>query len=264
MDYPLGDVQQSANTERDCINLNSSDGGNHFYDRGEIVNETQTNSTNGRGISSGEMASDNALPNRGSHIDDDIFQGVRVNEESNHHSGNSVDPEPSVHPSEEDTVNEKTLLVDSFNSRVGHLDHAGNRRSSDVETRLDIPVNSDDQRNMGMERLDKESKSKTIANQTEAEWLKSILPEKMEGSGAGYWAVKNSGAGFDVDFRVGKPKLNLSFPYVSREVFTTWKGLTNEQARRKAAIYVRGHLQDAVASGNDKARIVAGKLPNLA
>lgn len=106
--------------------------------------------------------------------------------------------------------------------------------------------------------------AKTISTKAEADWLKRCFPAVIEGE-AGRWDVRPDCAGFGVYFRVDKRQndgepINLKFPRISREMFLTLKGMSENERTNKISNYVGSHLGDAVIKGNDRARVVAGKL----
>lgn len=105
---------------------------------------------------------------------------------------------------------------------------------------------------------------KTVSTKEEADWLKAQFPRKLPGA-SGSWAVTNSGAGFTVDFRIDKRQnngepINFGFPRISREMFLTLKGMKVNECKTTVEKYVRGHLRDAIRQGDNRARIIAGKL----
>lgn len=105
---------------------------------------------------------------------------------------------------------------------------------------------------------------KRISTKAEADWLKRNFPSIIPGE-AGRWDIRLDCAGFNVYFRVDKRQnngepINLKFPRISREMFLTLKGMGDESRKQTIEKYVRGHLGNAVRSGDDRARVVAGKL----
>ena len=105
---------------------------------------------------------------------------------------------------------------------------------------------------------------KAISTKAEADWLKKQLPGLIEGE-SGRWDVRPDCAGFEVLFRVDKRQnngepINLRFPRISREMFTTLKGMSDAKRKETIEKYVRGHIGKAVRRGDDRARIIAGKL----
>lgn len=108
------------------------------------------------------------------------------------------------------------------------------------------------------------ARGKTTSTKEESGWLKSQFPRKLPGT-SGSWAVTNSGAGFTVDFRIDKRQnngepINFGFPRISREMFLTLKGMKANECRKTIEDYVRCHLGDAVRRGDDRARLIAGRL----
>lgn len=143
-----------------------------------------------------------------------------------------------------------------------------------VKSRKRAPV-SEELRSAGSVRMTEPAKTapmkgkgkargKTISTKEEADWLKSQFPRKLSGA-SGSWAVTNSGAGFTVDFRIDKRQnngepINFGFPRISREMFLTLKGMKANECKRTIEDYVRCHLGDAVRRGDDRARLIAGRL----
>ena len=235
----------------------------------EIDNETPIDSTNRQRISSSEISDNHALPNSRSYAVRDIRRGMFINEKLETTvdiDRNTVGVGSNNDNREENPINE-IPLSDFDKHRNDNLDNT-RVPDSDVKMGLDVDSDSNHRRDSGMARLHKGKKSKTISTKAEAGWLKRIFPKVIKGE-KGHFAIKNSGAGFDVYFRVDKRQtgaepINLKFPYLTRETFLTWKGLSNEQAKHAAAKYVRGYILDAIASGDNRARIVAGKLSDVA
>lgn len=162
-------------------------------------------------------------------------------------SGNPADPVRSARP------------VDTSQTGTGRND-SPNAPKLRADARVSEPVKKaklSTRKPMG-------KRAQTISTKAEADWLKRSFPTVIEGE-AGRWDVRPDCAGFGVYFRVDKRQnngepINLKFPRISRELFLTWKGMTNDERTKAAAKYVRGHLRDALEQGNDRARIVAGKL----
>lgn len=91
-------------------------------------------------------------------------------------------------------------------------------------------------------------KGKIVSTKEECDWLKRYFQPLKRKDVVGSWTVKNSGAGFDVLFRVKRSStepedINLTFPYISRAMFTTLKGLNDEQRSNIIADYVAGHIE---------------------
>lgn len=107
-------------------------------------------------------------------------------------------------------------------------------------------------------------RANTDSTPKEAKWLAKSFPAKIKGED-GRWAVVNHGAGFDVYFRVDKrtnngEPINLKFPRISREIFLTLKGMSDKQRKATIEKYVRGFIVKTIAEGDDRGRVVAGKL----
>lgn len=103
-----------------------------------------------------------------------------------------------------------------------------------------------------------------VSTKAEADWLRKQLPGLIEGE-SGRWDVRPDCAGFNVYFRVDKRQnegepINLKFPRISREMFTTLKGMNQNERSKTIEKYVRGHIGKGVRRGDDRARIIAGKL----
>ena len=113
-------------------------------------------------------------------------------------------------------------------------------------------------------RTSKPKAVKTESTKEDADWLANSFPAKVKGA-AGRWAVINHGAGFEVYFRVDKRQnngepINLKFPRISREMFLTLKGMSDAERKITIEKYVRGFIVKTIAEGDDRARVVAGKL----
>jgi len=105
---------------------------------------------------------------------------------------------------------------------------------------------------------------KVVSTKAEADWLRRQLPALIEGE-SGRWDVRPDCAGFNVYFRVDKRQnegepINLKFPRISREMFTTLKGMNQNERSKTIEDYVRCHLVRAIGRGKDSAREVAQRL----
>lgn len=232
----------------------------------EIDNETPTNSTDRQRISSSEVSGNHALPDNRSYAVRDIRREMFINEK--------LETTIDIDRNKEDQIDDNGSTGNNVNcgnnDSIGDDDRSNMRPlGSQIANTKDILGISDSVRVFSSRSyMGRKKTGKTISTKLEADWLKRIFPKVIKGE-KGHFAIKNSGAGFDVYFRVDKRQtgaepINLKFPYLTRETFLTWKGLSNEQARKAAEKYVRGYILDAIASGDNRARIVAGKLSNVA
>jgi len=85
-----------------------------------------------------------------------------------------------------------------------------------------------------------------------AKWLWALLPKPS----SGWWDVTPNGKGFVIKQRwrvSGKPETQ-TYPRISREQFSTLRGMSDENAKETIRDAVAGHLDDIIAADPDRTR----------